>query len=745
MGRTSTSTSTSIMLMLSLAILASTLPTIGATNLIIRSKNNTWQSWPANIAELSTSVQIDGMVSRSRLALSIKDDYSQTSSFDSLEAVLTFSLPANSVVDSLYLKIGATFEPGYMKKEWAATMIFENIVKRRIDPALLKMNQAGEYTLNIFPFMMKETRSVIICYTTLATPIGNTLSIGMPWNISLASKDPITGVKTTIMIKKCNPLSVALSSLQDETIEKAKTGSDSSSTLVTITKANFRYDNAVLLQWQNEVFTASGMLLQTQQRSQTEKFFVSMVDMKKLLQDSAAPARKVLFVWNLVGVPSGTASNFLYQGSSSLFDQFRLLSAWISSTLRPIDRFGLVINHHHISKFCDTLIACTPSNAAALSRFGTDSISTKTIIGDSLKSPTELIRSAFEIIGTQDSVMVVAIDIMEYNFRENVSPQLVKELVNLYTQKAGSKTSLLWCLNTNYNDKNNNYFQFYQQLASKYTVLSAAYLNRNTGMDKIISEFQPYLGTKIYPVSFTFDNAASRFPYDVLGPENSTIFTHSLCTFWGKLTNDTALTMTIRGVLNGVEFSKSKRIVIDSVSSVGFVDDLWAQEKCRRLSLTVSTNTDRRTIRNICLENRTMSQYTALLALEKWLADSLKMKDDLPSDVDTLKLGKEIINPTNIQPGVENATTRLSVRTVPGTMRITITLPSQVTASADKELSQSLAIIDCRGRAVSDLSGYLTASVRGFTVDASKLSAGVYFIRYRSGKTVTLVPVRFLN
>ncbi|OGJ90461.1 MAG: hypothetical protein A2268_03060 [Candidatus Raymondbacteria bacterium RifOxyA12_full_50_37] len=124
-----------------------------------------WNTWEAKIDTLKISISEQDLICRVWEEFTLRDpapDSSQTG--DSLELQAYLRLPENSAVDSLYLWINDKPEPGLLMSASSATAIYESIVKRRKDPAILTTYGGNDYYLRIFPFMPGQSRKVRIAF-----------------------------------------------------------------------------------------------------------------------------------------------------------------------------------------------------------------------------------------------------------------------------------------------------------------------------------------------------------------------------------------------------------------------------------------------------------------------------------------------------------------------------------------------------------------------------------------------------
>ncbi len=79
---------------------------------------------------------------------------------DSIEVTYQFPLPAESVLNDLWLWVGKDLSRGLILDRATASSTYENIVKRRRDPAFLQKTTADRYQLQIYPMAASGSRTV---------------------------------------------------------------------------------------------------------------------------------------------------------------------------------------------------------------------------------------------------------------------------------------------------------------------------------------------------------------------------------------------------------------------------------------------------------------------------------------------------------------------------------------------------------------------------------------------------------
>lgn len=151
----------------------------------IVSVNWWWWGEPGSIDKIEFQVKPKGLYAEVGMIMnfSTRGTYYEDPN-DSLEIQMRFHLPEEAIVTDMWLWINDSAIVAQMFDRWTATQIYESIVQRRVDPALLRKDKATVYTFNIFPLLPDLPRQAKI---TFLVPIENlttsTPYISLPINI----------------------------------------------------------------------------------------------------------------------------------------------------------------------------------------------------------------------------------------------------------------------------------------------------------------------------------------------------------------------------------------------------------------------------------------------------------------------------------------------------------------------------------------------------------------------------------
>jgi hypothetical protein len=144
-----------------------------------------WGWWEQGyIDSAAILIEPKGLYAQCELILDFSSGGAGNASSDVLETEMGFTLPHESQITDLYLWIEGEPIQAYIFDVWTASLIYESIVERRVDPAILIKTGSNEYNLKVYPIHADMPRRVKIQFIT---PISNILSgvqsVPLPFNI----------------------------------------------------------------------------------------------------------------------------------------------------------------------------------------------------------------------------------------------------------------------------------------------------------------------------------------------------------------------------------------------------------------------------------------------------------------------------------------------------------------------------------------------------------------------------------
>jgi Ca-activated chloride channel family protein len=155
--------------------------------------------------------------------VSINDLYAETKidqafyngSSRRLEGHYIFPIPKNAAIKKFSMFINGKEVPAELLSAKKARKIYEDIVRRQIDPALLEYYDLNIFKARIFPIEPFSTKRVKISYTEVLHKNNGTVSYTYPLNTEKFSSKPLKRVKIDISVKSKNRIKNLYSTTHD--------------------------------------------------------------------------------------------------------------------------------------------------------------------------------------------------------------------------------------------------------------------------------------------------------------------------------------------------------------------------------------------------------------------------------------------------------------------------------------------------------------------------------------------------
>lgn len=146
-----------------------------------------WTYTYGNIEDAAVTVEPHGLYMEYGLYLTFSAIPYSFYNGDSLEVVLKFTLPEKSAIIDSWLWIDDNISKALLLDSRTATEIYENNVRRRIDPSLLRKTGTDTYELRIFPLIAGNSRRVKITYLAPNTWNGQSVWASLPTHVVATS------------------------------------------------------------------------------------------------------------------------------------------------------------------------------------------------------------------------------------------------------------------------------------------------------------------------------------------------------------------------------------------------------------------------------------------------------------------------------------------------------------------------------------------------------------------------------
>ncbi|HUJ62795.1 MAG TPA: VIT domain-containing protein, partial [Kofleriaceae bacterium] len=126
----------------------------------VRSHPPWGHEYPLPIKQLTLDVQIEDQVARVAIDQTFHNDRNEE-----LEGVYRFAIPPDAALQRLAMYVDGKLEESAVVERMKARRIYENLVYRRIDPALLEWAGTGRLSLRVYPIHAGQDKRLMLAYT----------------------------------------------------------------------------------------------------------------------------------------------------------------------------------------------------------------------------------------------------------------------------------------------------------------------------------------------------------------------------------------------------------------------------------------------------------------------------------------------------------------------------------------------------------------------------------------------------
>jgi Ca-activated chloride channel homolog len=270
------------------------------------------------------------------------------------EADYVFPLPAGAAFRDLRLSINGQMVAGETMDAAQARGVYEEIVRRMRDPALVEWMGSGLLRARIFPIQPGETKQVVVSYETVVPREGDALRLDYARRGSVSryvgeSVSRGSGARTTFELRYSDdePLGVPYSPTN------ALDTRDSSGTRI-VRALGGTNDVTLLLPLRRTDHAAISVLTNASRDSAG----FAMITISPPVNHAAPSPRDLTFVLDVSGSMSGRK-----------IEQARAAGRALLATLRPQDRFRMIDFSSDVRDFRDDFVFATRENVRAATAY----------------------------------------------------------------------------------------------------------------------------------------------------------------------------------------------------------------------------------------------------------------------------------------------------------------------------------------------------------------------------------------
>ena len=464
-----------------------------------------------------------------------------------LEGRYVFPLPPGAVVSSFTMWVdGEALEARVLDAD-EARAIYEDYVRRAIDPALLEYIGRDTLSARIYPIPAGGERRIEITYAQLLSAESGTFRYRYPLDTERFSARPLERVTISVNLETSAPLAAVYSPSHDLNVVRT---SGTSATGLYEARGVLPADDFFL--YYSVTADALGLSLLTYRVPGEDGFFLLAVTPPELASSAAAIAKDIVFVLDTSGSMSGQK-----------IDQAKDALQYVLGNLNPEDRFAVVGFSDYTSVFRPQLVEVSSDAIAQasswVSRFDADG---GTNIDDALKLAFGLFeandRPRFVVFLTDGEPTVGVVNpvrIAAHALDAN------KTEARIFVFGVGSNVNTV----------------LLDQLAQEHRG-TTTYVLPGENLEVVLSNFYRKIASPVLAnTALAIDGVETFDLYPVVLPD---IFRGSQLLVLGRYRNDGEARVTVSGETSGIETSYGKQFTFGGTSLENtFLPRLWAGRK----------------------------------------------------------------------------------------------------------------------------------------------------------------------
>jgi len=264
-----------------------------------------------------------------------------------IEVEYLFPVPPAAAIDAMTLEVnGKEFKARLLKAD-EARKIYEDIVRKKKDPALLEYVGFGLYRTKAFPLEPGKPAKVIVHYDYVCKKDRDLVEVWYPLNTEKFSAKPIEDVKVTVDIKSKADMGAVYSPSHDLSVQRK--GPRHVIATYHETKALPAIDFQMFYKAANRDVGAT--LLTYQPVADTDGYFMLLVSPNPRGAGQKAVPKDVVIVFDHSGSMSGKK-----------IDQAKDALRFVLKNLNEKDRFNVIAYNDLVEPFFDALVDVSRKN-----------------------------------------------------------------------------------------------------------------------------------------------------------------------------------------------------------------------------------------------------------------------------------------------------------------------------------------------------------------------------------------------
>ncbi len=252
-------------------------------------------------------VQVRGQQAHVR----VEEEFTNLSSVP-LETEYVFPAPAGAMVSAVTLMVDGRGMEGRLLRAEEARRIYDDIVRRQKDPALVEYVGRDFFRASIFPIPPHGARQLVLEYDHLLPKDGTSIELLYPLNTEKFSAKPLRDVRVTVDIENPSGIGPVYSPSHDVHVSRR----DDKRVVATFEAREIRPETDFLLYWSEARGDVGATLLTHWPRGEDRGYFLLLAS--PTLPDSTAIAARPKEIQLVVDVSGSMAGEKMEQARAAL-------------------------------------------------------------------------------------------------------------------------------------------------------------------------------------------------------------------------------------------------------------------------------------------------------------------------------------------------------------------------------------------------------------------------------------------
>ena len=526
------------------------------------------------------------------LAITTVDQEFRNSSSARLEGTYLFPLPPGAHIDQFSMDVNGKMMDAELLPADKARELYEEIVRKQRDPALLEYVGQGAFKVRIFPIEPNSTKQVKLRYTQLLKATDGLTEYVYPLNTEKFSSRPLKQVSVKVHIDSASPISTAYCPTHPVDVKR-----DSATSLtIGYEQRDVRPDSDFRVVFARQ----SGPLdirVIPYARGGEDGYFLLMASPAINLTDDKVQPRDICFVVDTSGSMQG---NKLRQAKKAV--------AFCLDSLNPTDRFQVVRFSTGTEPLFDSLRPVNDANLQKAKDFVSSFKATGgTDIHSALSDATNLASKRADAEARPYMIVVIT------DGQPTVGNTSLDAIVDVAKRSANTR---IFCFGVG-NDLNTTLLDRITETTSAYST----YVGDQEDLEVKVSSFYNAIRSPVLTdVTFAFAQGDVR-AYDMLPQHSPDLFRGQTLQILGRYHGSGKTVVNITGTLMGESRRFTTTLTLpEQDGSQAYVPQLWATRRVGYLLDQIRLHGEseelKQEVTRLAREFGIVTPYTAYLILE---------------------------------------------------------------------------------------------------------------------------------